>query len=64
MYQVYGPKNPVAEMKAEKKKLPIKKVDWEKNVYEDPFFLSLKERMPSELTIGDVGNKEPFIKKR
>jgi hypothetical protein len=48
----------------EKKKLPLKKIDWEKTVYEDPFFLSLKEQMSSHITIDKVGNQEPFVTKK
>lgn len=65
LYQTYGPKpQPASSIATEKKKLPIKKVDWEKTVYEDPFFLSLKEQMPSQATVGTIGNKEPFVTKK
>lgn len=65
MYGIYGPKpQSVSSIAAEKKKLPIKKVDWEKTVYEDPFFLSLKEQMPSQVTVDNVGNKQPFVIKK
>lgn len=65
IYQLYGPKpQSVSSIAAEKKKLPIKKVDWEKTVYEDPFFLSLKEQMPSQITVDKIGNKEPFVVKK
>jgi len=64
-YQMYGPKPQTAiSVSAEKKKLPIKKIDWEKTVYEDPFFLSLKEQMPTQITVGTIGNKEPFVIKK
>ncbi|MBI2644878.1 hypothetical protein HYW94_01730 [Candidatus Uhrbacteria bacterium] len=64
-YQIYGPKSsaPVSIV-VEKKKLPIKKIDWEKTVYEDPFFLSLKEQMPTQMTVDKIGNKEPFVTKK
>ena len=65
MYGIYGPKPPFVPLVAEeKKKLPIKKIDWEKTVYEDPFFLSLKEQMSSQVIVDKVGNKEPFVTKK
>lgn len=65
LYQIYGPKqHAVSSLLAEKKKLPIKKIDWEKTVYEDPFFLSLKEQMSSQMVIDKIGNKEPFVTKK
>lgn len=64
-YQIYGPKpQTTLTIPAEKKKIPIKKVDWEKTVYEDPFFLSLKDQMPSQVIVDKIGNKEPFAAKK
>lgn len=64
-YQVYWPRPQVSiSITIEKKNLPIKKVDWEKTVYEDPFFLSLKNRLPLQVTVDKMGNKEPFAVKK
>jgi len=64
-YGIYGPKiKSTTSIVVEKKKLSIKKINWEKTVYEDPFFLSLKDQMSVQVTVDKIGNKEPFAVKK
>ena len=43
-----------------KRQLQIKRVDWEKAVYEHETLRSLKNPLPGPLEIGTLGNPSPF----
>lgn len=42
---------------------PLKKVDWEKELFGNPVFQSLTTAIPAEVTViqGETGNASPFI---
>ncbi len=45
------------------KQFPLKKVDWEKELFGNPVFESLTTAIPIEVTVsqGETGNAAPFI---
>ncbi len=45
------------------KELPLKRVNWKKNLYEDETFQSLKNPLPAPLEAGVTGNTNPFGEK-
>lgn len=42
------------------KELPLKQVNWQKTLYEDPTFQSLKNPLKAPLEVGTSGNPDPF----
>ncbi len=65
VYTVYfqsAPQEAFTEGEASKQ-FPLKKVDWEKELFGSPVFQSLTTAIPSEVTVsqGETGNSLPFI---
>ena len=52
-----------SQLEVTSKQFPLKKVDWDKELFGSPIFQSLTTSIPSEITsgTGDVGNDSLFI---